>query len=382
MRLAALLIALFFHYILIAQTPIYFPDTGNWEKRSPESFGIDGTALNEAIDSIKANEYSGPKDLRLAILKGFQREPYHSILGPTKHRGGPAGMILKNGYCIASWGDIKRVDMTFSVTKSYLSTIAGLALDHTLIGAVDDKLADYIWTPHFDGSHNKKITWRHLLNQSSAWSGALWGNYDWHDRPPKTGSIYEWQKAKLPEPGTVMEYNDVRVNLLAFSLLQVWRKPLPQILKTHIMDPIGASTTWRWYGYENSWTNVDGIKMQSVSGGGHCGGGLFISTEDHARFGLLCMNNGKWKKQQLISSSWLEEATTPSKPNSSYGFMWWLNGKGKTDRMNNLSKNGYYAAGFGGNYIIIEPQEQLVIVFRWCESSKANAMLGLIKKAL
>jgi hypothetical protein len=49
-------------------------------------------------------------------------------------------------------------------------------------------------------------------------------------------------------------------------------KPLPVILK--IMDPIGASTTWRWYGYENSFVNVDGSMMQSVSGGGHSGGGV------------------------------------------------------------------------------------------------------------
>ena len=179
-----------------------------------------------------------------------------------------------------------------------------------------------------------------------------------------------------------MEYNDVRVNLLAYSLLQIWRTPLPKVLKKHIMDPIDASTTWRWYGYENSWTNIDGIKMQSVSGGGHSGGGLFISTEDQARFGLLFMNEGKWKDKQLISNAWIREATKPSIPNPSYGYMWWLNTEGKDNRMSNLSANGYYAAGFGGNYIIVEPKEKLVIVLRWCEPAKANKMLGLIKKAL
>ena len=61
------------------------------------------------------------------------------------------------------------------------------------------------------------------------------------------------------------------------------------------MDPIGASTTWRWYGYKNSWVEIDGNRVQSVSGGGHSGGGVFISTEDHARFGLLFLNNGIWK---------------------------------------------------------------------------------------
>lgn len=374
---------LFCQSILFAQEKIYFPDRHHWEEKDPAFFGIDEKQLNIAIDSIKSNEYSGPVDLEQAILKGFEREPFHQILGPTKRRGGPAGMILKNGYCIAKWGDTKRVDMTFSVTKSYLSTIAGLAIDHGLITSVEDKVAAYVWDHHFQGSHNAKINWEHLLNQSSAWSGQLWGGYDWNDRPPREGDIYKWSKAALPEPGTEMEYNDVRVNLLAFSLLQVWRKPLPQVLKEHIMDPINASTTWRWYGYENSWTNVDGVQMQSVSGGGHSGGGIFISTEDHGRFGLLCMNAGKWQQKQLISEQWLKQATSPSKPNPSYGYMWWLNKNGnENNRMNNLSKNGFYAAGFGGNYIIVEPEENLVIVLRWCEPSKANKMLGMIKESL
>ena len=379
---------IFLVFFLIIQCPlftqgnIYFPDRNEWVEKSPIDFNIDEEKLDQAIDSIIASEYLGPIDLRQAILKGFEREPYHKILGPTKRRGGPAGMILKNGYCIAKWGDTKRVDMAFSVTKSYLSTIAGLAVDRGLINSVDDRMSEYIWEDHFSGSHNQKITWEHLLNQSSAWSGQLWGGYDWNDRPPRDGDIHSWKKAVMAEPGTEMEYNDVRVNLLAYSLLQVWRKPLPMVLKEHVMDPIGASTTWRWYGYENSWTTVDGVSMQSVSGGGHSGGGLFISTEDHARFGLLCMNNGQWNDKQIISTEWLQAATTSSVPNPSYGYMWWLNKDGEKNRMSNLSETGYYAAGFGGNYIIIEPEDDLVVVLRWCDPSKANKMLGLIKRAM
>ncbi|MEL7250444.1 MAG: hypothetical protein AAFO03_18605, partial [Bacteroidota bacterium] len=94
---------------------------------------INKEALEDAITFAQENEYSGEHDLRLAILKGFAREPYHYLAGPVKERGGPAGMILKNGYLVASWGDTKRVDMTFSVTKSYLSTVAGLAWEDRLI---------------------------------------------------------------------------------------------------------------------------------------------------------------------------------------------------------------------------------------------------------
>ena len=97
------------------------------------------------------------------------------------------------------------------------------------------------------------------------------------------------------EPGSVYKYNDVRVNLLALAALHVWRRPLPQVLRELVMDPIGASNTWRWHGYENSWVNVDGVMVQSVSGGGHWGGGMFISARDQARFGLLTLRRGKWE---------------------------------------------------------------------------------------
>ncbi|WP_299899280.1 serine hydrolase [uncultured Aquimarina sp.] len=345
---------------------LYFPERGNWEEKSPSEFNINSNKLNEAIAYAEANEYSGSKDLRIAILKGFEREPYHKILGPTKKRSAPAGLILKDGYIIAKWGDIDRVDMTFSVTKSYLSTIAGLAIDSKLIGSVDDLTYKYVWDHTFDGAHNKKISWRHLLTQSSDWSGQLWGGYDWADRPPNTGGVDDWKHRKLNNPGTVFEYNDVRVNVLAYSLLNVWRKPLPRILKQHIMDPIGASTTWRWYGYDNSWVTIDGMQMQSVSGGGHSGGGLFINTLDHARFGLLFMNNGIWKDKQLISKKWIQEAIQPSSANNNYGFMWWLNKKGNR-HWKGLPEHLYYAAGFGGNFIVIDQEQNLVIVTRWLE---------------
>src|SRR6056297_1924180 len=173
-------------------------------------------------------------------------------------------MIIKEGHIASSWGDLTRVDMTFSVTKSYLSAVAGVAWDKGLIHSTDDKMTKYVWDRTFDGEHNSKITWEHLLNQSSDWSGTLFGMEDWEDRPPREGDIDDWRMRELHEPGTHYKYNDVRVNLLAYSLLQVWRNPLPQVLKNEIMDPIGASTTWRWFGYDNSFVMVDGIEMQSV----------------------------------------------------------------------------------------------------------------------
>jgi CubicO group peptidase (beta-lactamase class C family) len=360
----------------------YFPQKNEaWKQESVSKLNIDSSKLEDAVAYAKNNEYSGSRDLRIAILKGFEREPFHEILGPTKKRGGPAGMILKNGYLVTSWGDTKRVDMTFSVTKSFLSTVTGLAVDDNLIANTEDKVANYIWDGTFRGAHNSKITWEHLLQQNSAWSGELWGGKDWADRPPREGGIDDWRFKKPVTPGTVMEYNDVRVNVLAYSLTHVWRQPVPKVLKENLMDKIDASTTWRWHGYDHAWTEIDGIKMKSVTGGGHSGAGLFISTEDMARFGLLFLNDGKWKENQLLSKEWIEKAITPSKPNINYGYMWWLNKKGKR-HWEGLSENIYYAAGFGGNFIVIDKDNDLVVVTRWLEPNKIGEFMRKVNASL
>lgn len=364
------------------QMQLYFPEpNATWEKQPASSFGIDATQLEKAVGFAMNNEYSGARDLRLAILKSFEREPFHEILGPTKKRDGPAGIILKKGYIIGQWGDIKRVDMTFSVTKSFLSTVAGLAEDHGMISSMNDRVESYVWDGTFAGDHNSKITWEHLLQQSSDWSGELWGGKDWADRPPREGGLDDWKFRDLLEPGTVMEYNDVRVNVLAYALTQVWRKPLPMVLKEYVMDKIGASVTWRWYGYENAWTEIDGLRMKSVTGGGHSGGGLFINSEDMARFGLLFMNGGSWNGDQIISESWIRSAITPSKPNPNYGYLWWLNNKGE-EYWDGLPEHLYYAAGFGGNFIVVDPREEIVVVIRWLEPSKISEMMSLVYEAL
>lgn len=360
----------------------FFPDrNSDWIEVSEASQSFDQQKLDEAIEFAKANEYSGSRDLRIAILKGFEREPFHEIKGPTKKRGGPAGIILKNGQVVRKWGDTKRVDMTFSVTKSFLSTMAGLAVDEGLIASTQDKVKDYIWDGTFDGQHNTKITWEHLLQQNSDWSGELWGLKDWADRPPREGDLDDWKFRPLKEPGTVMEYNDVRVNVLAYSLTHVWRKPLPMVLKENLMDKIGASTTWRWHGYKNAWTVIDGIQMKSVTGGGHSGAGLFISTEDMARFGLLFLNDGMWKEERILSEEWIRSAVQPSVPNVNYGYMWWLNKKGNR-HWTGLSENIYYAAGFGGNFIVIDKENNMVVVTRWLEPNKISEFMQLLNAAI
>jgi len=378
---------------------LYYPGPGeSWERRTPQQAQMDGARLDEAIAFAKANETKAPRNLELAHYQSFGREPFGEGVGPFKERGEPAGVILRGGYIVAEWGDPQRVDMTFSVTKSFLSTTVGLAYDRKLIRSLQDRVRDYMapvlsLAPEFRKSraerlgesellqpfeteHNRKITWDHLLRQTSDWEGTLWGKPDWADRPGNNPS--EWLNRKRNEPGASYKYNDVRVNVLALAALNVWRRPLPQILKEHVMDPIGASQTWRWYGYENSWVLIDGAAVQSVSGGGHWGGGMFISARDQARFGYLTLRRGKWKDKQILSEEWVRMALTPTPVQPTYGFMnWFLNMDRKF--MASAPASAFAHMGNGTNMIYVDPENDLVIVARWIER---NACDGLIRRVL
>lgn len=339
-----------------------FPTSLSMQAVSPEQAGFNPEKLEAAVALAMKNTVVTPNDLHQVLLDSYtHKEPNYRVLGPTKSRKTPAGIVLKSGKVVAQWGDTKRVDMTFSVVKSYLSTLVGLALRDGLINSVHDPVVNYVQDGKFDSDKNRAITWHHLMQQTSDWQGTLWDTPDWADRPVGS-TLEEWKNRTLYPAGTHFKYNDVRVNLLAYALLQVYREPLPQVLKREVMDKIGASSTWRWHGYENSWVTLDGLKVQSVSGGGHFGGGLFINTEDHARFGLLFLNQGKVGNTQVIPTEWIQRIRVPTDVRPDYGYMWWLNTQ---NRISQAPKSAYFAAGFGGNYIYVDEENDLVIVLRW-----------------
>ncbi len=352
----------------------YYPPSGDsWARRRSTEAGIDSARLADAVSFALANEIPWLRDMQAQVAKNVAAEPYPDVLGPVKDRGGPSGIILHNGYVVAEWGDTRRVDMTFSVAKSYLATTAGLALDRGLIRDVRDSVARYVNDGGFGSAQNRAITWHQLLNQTSEWEGTLWDKPDVADR--RAG-----RDRTLQTPGTFWEYNDVRVNRAALALLRVFKEPLPVVLKREIMDPIGASPTWEWHGYRNAYVTIDGTRMPSVSGGGHWGGGVWASTRDHARFGLLMSRGGKWRDKQLLSERWVKMATTPTDMKPVYGYMWWLN----TNRAQYpaASERAFFALGAGGNVIWIEPEHDLVAVVRWMDTRKINEFMGMVRGAV
>jgi CubicO group peptidase (beta-lactamase class C family) len=357
---------------VIAQaTGTYFPERFDWQHKKPEEVGMNAALVNEAVQLAIANDTPGPHDMSQFLTNSFGKEPFFSLIGPVKDRGPASGLITHHGYIVAEWGDPNRADITNSVTKTFLTTVVGLAVQRGLIKDVNDYARDYM-PPHidlFDAPHNQKIKWDHLLRQTSDWQGTLWDRPDWADRPVGA-TREEQQNRKLWEPGTHFKYNDVRVNVMALAALQVWRRPLPDVLREEVMNPIGASSTWRWYGYENSWVDLDGHKVQSVSGGGHWGGGMFINSHDMARFGYLFLRNGKWKDRSIVSEKWIQMARTPGSDNKTYGYAnWYLNTDQKP--LPAAPASAVRFVGNGSNIIYIDWDNDIVAVFRWIKNDRA-----------
>ena len=367
----------------------YYPSPDDWQERAPAELGMSADGLDAAIDYHRAHGSTWPGDFIMASGRyiGVDDEPEApgDVLGPVRERGEPNGLILRGGYIVARWGDTRRADMTFSVAKSYLAVLAGLAVGRGLVRSIDDPVRDYALDDGFVSAQNRGITWRQLLQQTSEWQGTLWGKPDSIDHhrdvgQSELGAARKGEPRPLRPPGTFWEYNDVRVNRLSLSLLQVFRRPLPEVLKIAIMDLLGASSHWEWHPYCNSWFEIDGVRMPSVPGGSHWGGGLWMGTEDHARFGLLIHRDGQLQGRELIPQSWIAEMRRPCAINPEYGLLWWLNAGHR--QFPSAPASCYAARGAGSNLIWIDPDHDLVAVVRWIDKASVNGFVKLVVESV
>lgn len=364
----------------------YVPGPDGWERRKPSELGMDDAKVAAAVAWALTQETDWPKDF------STQREIFGRPLGPLPAtRASTNGVILKDGYIIAEFGDIEAADPTYSVAKSYLSTILGVTIDRGIIGSIDERVGERVGAtlgddgfvdPPGTPAHNALVTWKHFVTMTSEWRGEMFGKV--HDFP---GAAEYGKSAMQPrvlwKPGTFYEYNDVRINRFALSLLRLWKRPLEQVLRDEVMNPIGASRTWKWVPYDNAMVQVDvgGRKetLPSISGGTRWGGGLWISTLDHARLGLLVSRGGKWGDKQIVSEQWVREATKPQGVKSDYGYLWWLNNEG---RWPEVPRSSFSAQGAGDNTIWIDNEHGLVVVWRWHKGSAQGEFYSRIIGAM
>jgi len=345
--------------------------------------GFEPAALADAVAFAQAHDSPFPRDIRAHLDAGyFEAPPDNAVLGTVVPRGAPNGLLMRGGGLAVRWGDTRQADMTFSVAKSYLALLAGIALGDGLIADLDDTVSSSVDDPAFAGPRNGAITWTMLLNQTSEWEGTLFGKADRIDRGRDLQREGKGQKGidrPLQAPGSYWEYNDVRVNALALALLHRFRRPLPEVFAERLMRPMGASVDWRWEGYSTSFVEIDGQRMPSVSGGGHWGGGVVTHAEDQALIGQLMLQDGLWDGKRLLPAGWVRRCTTPSTLHGDYGLLWWLNAGG---RYPGASRESYFAQGAGGNVIWIDPAHDVVGVFRWLDPAALPEALARFTAAL
>jgi CubicO group peptidase (beta-lactamase class C family) len=361
-----------------AQSAPYYPPAGAWAKKAPAELGLDPVLLQQAIDYAKSRESNREMDF------SDQERIFGSLLGSVPNiRAHTNGVVIYKGYLVAEFGDTTWIDPTYSVAKSMLSTVMGVAIRDGKITNLDEPVNVKVKDGGYDSPRNAQVTWKHHLQQVSEWEGNMWGKQDNFIGKEAFGEG-EMKPREQKKPGSYYEYNDVRINRFALSLLRVFGKSVPDVFRDEIMNPIGASNTWRWIPYHNSWVEMNGRKVFSVSGGTRWGGGMWINSMDMARFGYLWLRNGKWGDKQILPASYVKEALTaggaPNSPGNGYGYLWWLNTTGKA--LAGLPTNAFSANGAGSNTITVSPDHDLVVVWRWHQGSAgefARRVIAAIK---
>ena len=352
------------------------------------------TAWSECAAFAEAHEVPWPRDPHAQAGPGqvpfgvhqADPPPYNRLRGPVHARGGVSGLVLQGGREVAAWGEPDRADLTFSVAKTYLGMLAGVAHGRGLLPDVDQPVVVRLPGIGFDSAHNRAITWRQLFEQTSEWEGDCFGLPDQVDRwrvvshDPRPPGGRKGDARPLQAPGTYWEYNDVRINQLALALLHLFGKPLPDVFDEALMRPLGASQTWRWRGYDDAWLEVGGRRMQSVPGGTHWGAGVSISARDQALLGRLLLRDGVHEGQALIPADWVRRMRQPSAMAPFYGWLMWLNSSG--NEFPGASSGSSLMVGAGGNGVWIEPEFDAVVVVRWLDTAHWPGFMQRAREAL
>jgi CubicO group peptidase (beta-lactamase class C family) len=240
---------------------------------------------------------------------------------------------------------------SFSVAKSFVSTLVGIAIDEGLIGSVEDRITEYLPELAARDPRFRKITLRHLLTMSSGI------RYREGGFPSLGDDTYTYYGVDLRDvaldrvqidgpPGIAWQYNNYHPLLLGLVLERATGTSVSDFMATRLWQPLGAEADATW--------NLDSKR----SGFEKMESGLNARAVDYARFGLLLLHNGEWNGRQIVSRDWVRAATragtTPDPAYyQGYGYFWWLD----------VERPGrFYALGKYGQYIYVAPDADAVIV--------------------
>ena len=257
-------------------------------------------------------------------------------------------MIVHRGIIVRSWGDIAYRSEAYSVRKSLLSALIGIAVDTGEI-ALTDSMADLgiddndPLTPE-----ERQATVADLLKaRSGVFHPALYESKRMKERRPARGSH---------PPGTFWYYNNWDFNALATIYEKETGETIFEAVNRHLANPLQMQDF-----------RPDDGRYVTGDDSIHAAYPMRLSTRDLARFGLLYLRNGRWKDEQIVSATWVKESTTPyseSGKNRGYGYMWWT-AHGESCFPNaNPTEQCFYAAGNYRQRVLVIPDRDLVIVHR------------------
>jgi CubicO group peptidase (beta-lactamase class C family) len=313
--------------------------------------------------------------------------PYNRLRGPVHARGPQSGVVWQQGRECAAWGEPERADLTFSVAKSYLALLAGVAQRDGLLPDEHEPVIRRVPGIGFESAHNRAITWAQLLTQTSEWEGVNFGLPDTVDRwrkvanDPRPAGGRKGDARPLQAPGCYWEYNDVRINQLSLALLHLFGRPLPEVFEQELLRPLGGGDGFAWRGYDDAFVDLPGrSRLVSVPGGSHWGGGVSISARDQARIGQMVLAHGRGAGRQLIPAAWIDRMLEPCSLAPFYGRLVWLNRDGRS--FPGASMAASFMVGAGGHVVWMEPTLDAVIVLRWLDAAALPAVMTALRAAL
>ncbi|MFW9779228.1 MAG: serine hydrolase domain-containing protein [Candidatus Heimdallarchaeota archaeon] len=309
-----------------SQTPDYWPTDG-WRTSTPEDQGVSSVKLQEIYEYLNST-------WELGILQVAMR----SLL------------IIRNSYLIhenyfSSFGNENSSGNIFSCTKSITSTLIGIAIEEGHIGSVNDPILNYFPNRTIQNidSWKESMTIEDLLTMRS---GFTWdeSNYDdpLNDYSQMYGSPnavqYVLDRPMVSIPGRSWVYNTGNSHLLSAIVDNTTGIGTKEFAQTRLFDPLGIE--------HPDWT----LDNQRIPYGGS---NLRITARELAKFGYLFLFEGQWDGQQIVSKEWVAAATQASDTTSYYGYQWWVE----------PSRNAYSARGYKGQYLLVIPEYDMLIVF-------------------
>jgi CubicO group peptidase (beta-lactamase class C family) len=305
--------------------PVCIDLTQPWETSTSFAMGMDQDKLSLAIKKAAEN----PRFLSLLVVR----------------RGRLVIEEYFNGNRANDLNDVR------SVTKSIVSSLVGIALAEGFISSLDETLGQYLY-PHVAAMNEDKqaISVRHLLTMTGGFSWDESGGYG--DYIPWINSNDHIQfvinRSLVYAPGTYFTYNSAAVHLLGVLITEATDMTLPDFADQYLFSKIG----------------IEQSQWEMLSGGYVNGGaGIDLLPRDLARFGQLYLQGGISGTTQVLPPNWVAQTSTPkfdwrdsygALDSFTYGYLWWIE-EGQADKM-------YFAWGFGGQFIFVVPEEELVIV--------------------